>query len=273
MGRIELDSLVKYAYTRLPPIVVSKDIEIDEVRPPLFNFIRAMFEGYTEYKDNPNDPENPIATYNMGAGELVLQKINDFVNLIDPEKCPDEWFPYLYESFGLTYNPLIEEMRSIYNPKSSLYVGPYDGKVYYHRKFLSNIGALLKRRGTKAGLRFLVRTLTGFEFHYSYTRGYIDVDSDDGTVKAVNDIESDRSNKKYGRFITINLVVDSAEKALELENSKRVIEQFLTPFLPHYITLFIGDSLTYSTITSKRAMVVTPSYSVDNKTPLRARKQ
>lgn len=245
MGRIELADLVNFTYTRLPPVVVQKDLEISEERPPLFNFIRSMFMGYID--------EN--GAYKTGAGELVLQRINDFTNLIDPEKCPDKWFPYLYESFGLIYNPLIEENRSIYNPENPNYVGPYNGQVFYHRKFLSNIGALLKRRGSKAGLRFLVRVLTGFEFHYLYHRGYLD--------------EADEST--YGRHVTINLVVDSAEKALELENSKRVIEQFLTPFLPHYITLFIGDSLTYTTISSKRSTLITPSYTVDTKTPFKGK--
>lgn len=237
MAKIELEDLIKYTYTRLPPIFITKDLEISQEHPPLYNFMRSMFAGH-------NDSSG---SYEMGAGELVLQRMNNFVNLIDPEKCPDEWFPFLYESFGLTYNPLIEEMRPIYDPNNPMYTGPYNGQVFYHRKFLSNIGALLKRRGTLAGLRFLVRTLTGFEFQYSYKRGYV--------------TDSNGEQSAYGRHITINLIVSDAEKDLELENSKKVIEQFLTPFLPHYITLFIGDSVTYTTMEVSQGIIPVMPYS------------
>ena len=221
MAELSINEFSDFVYTRLPPMYIQKDLELDEINPPLYNFLRAMFCGYT----------NEDGEYVMGAGETVISLANAFTYLIDPDKCPDTIFPYFYESFGFSYNPLVE--TKVNEKRESI--------IYYHRKFLSNLGELLRRRGTISGLRFLVRVLTGFEFQYTYERNPED--------------------KPLGRYLTIHLLINSAEDEENLAVSKQVLEQFLAPFVPHYITFIIGESVTYSTIEVSQGIIPVMPYS------------
>ena len=77
-----------------------------------------------------------------------IEDIERIILLIDPNTIPDEFFPYLCESFGLTYLP--------------------DMDISYQRKFLANVGELNKRRGTFSSVHFLIRVLTGLDAKLSY---------------------------------------------------------------------------------------------------------
>jgi hypothetical protein len=45
MAEISAEQLSDFAYQRLPDIYKVRDFEIDEERPPLLNFLKAMFLG------------------------------------------------------------------------------------------------------------------------------------------------------------------------------------------------------------------------------------
>ena len=77
-----------------------------------------------------------------------IEDIEKTLLLIDPNTIPEEFFPYLCESFGLTYLP--------------------DMDISYQRKFLANAGELNKRRGTFSSVQFLIRVLTGLDAELSY---------------------------------------------------------------------------------------------------------
>lgn len=145
---------------------------------------------------------NPLYRYLqslcLGGFEKVIEDSNNFLTLIDPENCPESIFPYLYESFGLEYYK--------------------DIPVEYHRKFLSNLGALMKRRGTNTAIHYLVATLTGFEVDLSYERQY-----------------NDRGDC-IGRFLDIVFLVNTVEEAALVNPSIGVIEQFIKSQVPFYIT-------------------------------------
>lgn len=154
------------------------------------------------YREEDYKIGKPLYRYlqasNEGGFSLVIRDSNGFLYLVDPETCPEAIFPYLYGSFGLTYYE--------------------DIPIKYHRRFLSNIGALMKRRGTNAAVKYLVRVLTGLEVELSYERRY------------------DEEGKCTGRFLTIQLLIDSIEDTENVQVSIEVIKKFIKTQVPFYIT-------------------------------------
>lgn len=177
---IEKSRFVDFLYNKLPAVYRDEDYKLGR---PLYRYLQSL---------------------SAGGFEKVIEDSNNFLALIDPEKCPDEFFPYLYESFGLKYFK--------------------DIPIEYHRKFISNLGALLKRRGTNTAVRYLVSTLTGFEVDLSYERRYND------------------SGDCVGRFLNIVFFVNTVEEATKVNPSVWVIEQFIKSQLPFYITPVISAS-------------------------------
>jgi phage tail-like protein len=166
-------TFVDFLYNKLPAVYREEDSKLGS---PLYRYLQSLSEG---------------------GFEKALSDVDGFLSLVDPETCPDEIFPYLYESFGLPYYQDID--------------------ISYHRRFLSNIGALMKRRGTNRAVKYLVSTLTGFDVVLSYDRRY----EDDVCV---------------GRFLNIAFLVDTIEEAIMVKPSAKVIEQFIKTEIPFYIT-------------------------------------
>ena len=165
---------VDFLYGKLPSIYREEDAKLGK---PLYRYLQCL---------------------SAGGFEKVIEKSNDFLTLVDPEKCPEEFFPYLYESFGLTYTQ--------------------DIPIEYHRKFLNNIGVLMKRRGTKTAIRYLVSTLTGYDIDLSYQRKY------------------NISGECVGRFLYMTFPISSLSELKNVATGAKVIEQFLKFQLPFYIT-------------------------------------
>ena len=95
--------LLDYLYYRcLPGIYQEEDANIGK---PLYRYLQSII---------------------LGGYELAIQDIDNIIKLVDPETCPEQFFPILYESFGLTYYP--------------------DVDMKYHRKFLMNYGELRRRK-------------------------------------------------------------------------------------------------------------------------------
>lgn len=118
--------LVEYLYnSKLPELYRVEDTK-QKPKLPLYRYLQALFSA-TDYE---------------------LDDINGVLLLVDPEKCPDKFLPFLLESFGLTYFEDID-------PK-------------YQRRLLNNVGVLFKRRGTYNCVRFLVRALTNLDVKVHY---------------------------------------------------------------------------------------------------------
>lgn len=171
---IKTQDFVSYLYNRLPTVYREEDSKLGS---PFYQYLQSLCSG----------------GYNK-----VIEDSNDFLNLVDPEKCPVAFFPYLYESFGLEYYE--------------------DIPIEYHRKFLSNIGGLMKRRGTNTAVRYLVSTLTGYDVDLSYERRY------------------NSRGICTGRFLNVAFLVESMEEATHVTLSAKVIEQFIQSQVPFYIT-------------------------------------
>ena len=202
MANIDIRELLDFTYTRLPSIYIQKDFEIDEKRPPLYNFLQAAFCPAPSGK-------------NTGAVNTVVQKSNAFTSLVDAENCPNNAFSSLLESFGFDYNELIENKRD------------KDGNIliYYQRKLLINIGELYRRRGTMSAVRFMVRILTGLEVgSYKYWRGYR---------------RNNSGVDQYGRWLDLTLQAETVSQVMSMAHSVSVIEEFIHIVLPYYINVHI----------------------------------
>lgn len=140
-----------------------------------------------------------------GGFQPILESINNLPDLLDPYKCPKEYLPYLCRSFGLEYFNDIDDS--------------------YYRKFLANIGEINKRRGTYAGIRYLIKTLTNLEVNFEYKRG---VDDKTG---------------RYGRYLYAVVRGKSIQDVLKLQTDLKVIERFINTQIPYYITSVLSTDV------------------------------
>lgn len=174
------NDLLRYAYyTCIPDIYREEDASVGY---PLYRYLSSII---------------------LGGYSLQIEDIENLITLVDPESCPEEFFPFLYESFGLEFYP--------------------DVDVKYQRRFLMNFGELRKRRGTYSSIRFLVKSLTGLEVSFKYLRGVWE-----------------GSN---GRHLIITLLADSVEELINIDTSVKVINNFLSMFVPYYITTWINSEI------------------------------
>ena len=182
------EDLLQYAYYRcLPEVYRDADAEIGS---PLYRYLSSII---------------------LGGMDLSLTDINNLLRIVDPEKCPDEFFPVLYNSFGLEYYPDID--------------------IKYHRKFLMNYGELKKRKGTYSCINFLVRVLTSMEAKQHYLRG--------------------EYNNVTGRHLVVTLQASTLEDLANIDTSMLVVQQFISSFIPYYITPHIEGAVATQTLTSK----------------------
>lgn len=129
----------------------------------------------------------------------TLDKAKSLRSLVNPLTCPPQCLPFLASSWGVPY---FEDMG-----------------VYYNRKFLSNIGEFLKRRGSMGGVRYIIRALTGFDSDLEYKRI--------------------SEGKEQGRYLYYTLNPNSIDelkdKKDKFEIYSKVVSKFLQANVPFYI--------------------------------------
>lgn len=142
-----------------------------------------------------------------GGSKGAIEDINNLMLLIDPKAVPEKFFPYLSGSFGLEYFPDID--------------------VTYQRRFIMNIGELMKRRGTYSSVHFLIRALTGLDASLSLI---------DKTT------------------LGIELLAKNFEEMENIEISMRVISNYIQTQIPYYMVPVLSSRI-------KNQMVESKSYS------------
>ena len=104
------------------------------------------------YRDEDSKIEFPLKRYleSLIEGGYCgsIEDMEGIQSLVDPMTVPDDFFPYLCDSFGLHYFP--------------------DMDISYQRRFLSNVGELTRRRGTYSCIKYLTRALTGLDSEFTY---------------------------------------------------------------------------------------------------------
>jgi len=98
------------------------------------------------YQLEDSDQNYALKKYMSAAGIGYTTTSTDIVKsleLFDPEKCPEKFFPILFSNFGLPYFQ--------------------DLPMKLQRKLLANIGELYLRKGTKNVVKYLGREVTGLD--------------------------------------------------------------------------------------------------------------
>lgn len=160
-----------FLYNKLPKVYRDEDQKIGY---PLKRYLEALVEGGFAH---------------------IIEGVNEFITLIDPDKIPEEFLPHLCNSFGLTYFPDLDST--------------------YQRKFLSNVGEIMKRRGTYAGIHYLAKSLTGLDSELSFIHEY---------------------EGQQGNFLLISIVSESAKDFDNIEVSMKAIQDYVGYQIPYFIT-------------------------------------
>lgn len=162
---IKSEDLLHILYNKkLPQIYREED---SKIKYPLKRYLESLIEG---------------------GFKGAIEDIEGLLSLTDIKSIPDEYFPYLCESFGIEYFPDID--------------------VTYQRKFLLNLGELIRRRGTFSSIRFMVRALTGLESELS----------------------------REGNTLNIVLLTETVEQMRNIEISMTVVGNYIQEQIPYYMT-------------------------------------
>ena len=156
-----------------------------------------------------------------GGYKGAIADIEKILTLFDPNTVSDSLLPFLCESFGLEYFPDIE--------------------AKYQRKFVMNFGELVRRRGTFASVRYMIRALTG--------------------------LESDLS--KEGDTLNIVLLAANIEQINNMEISMVVVDNYIRSQIPYFVTPHITSRVATQVIPSSSyslsAVTVLKSYQISKK--------
>ena len=185
MGGITSATLLDHLYNKkLPQVYRDRDSEI--LDPELNYPLKRYLESLIE-----------------GGFCGSIGDIENMMLLVDPKNIPEEYFPYLYKSLGLEYFPDID--------------------ITYQRKFLMNIGEIVKRRGTFSCVSFIIRVLTGLDAELSVT---------DNTLNIV-------------------LLAKNLEELNSIDTSMEVIKNFIKTQIPYYIDIGTSSKIATQVIRSK----------------------
>lgn len=173
-------------YHKLPEIYRTFDSTLGR---PLYRYLQSLIEG--GYAD---------VIYNNTRG---YRGIENLLDLLDPQTCPDEFLPYYCKSMGIEWFPdLITEERG----------------TYYLRTFLCNIGEVYKRRGTESVVKYIAKVLTEMDVVIEYERLF----NVDRTTQA--------------RIMWVELQAHTQEEINRTELSSQIIKRYIDTQIPYYIT-------------------------------------
>lgn len=158
------------------------------------------------YRDEDILIKSPLKRYLEALVEggyiNAVEDIEKTLLLFDPMTIPDSMFPTLCESFGLEYFPDID--------------------ITYQRKFLLNLGELIRRRGTFSSIHYMVRALTGLE---------VELSMEDNTLNIV-------------------LLAADLEQVNNIETSMSVIYNYIQAQIPYYVVPNITSRIVTQAIPS-----------------------
>lgn len=197
MAKFTAEQLLNHLYSkRLPKVYREADIETGYC---LKRFLQAMIEG--------------------GFSETI-SLADGITDLTDPLKCPDQYFPILFESFGYTYSP--------------------DIPMKYQRKILQNHGELWQKRGTIEYINIISKILTGYDCEVAFERTqdesnvrvlnitiYVDSSEEDIVHNNYANLVKEFVSKGYIPFyldVTTNTVVDTVDVNVSIQYISAFVE-------------------------------------------------
>jgi hypothetical protein len=139
-----------------------------------------------------------------GGYSSAIKKSNDFSDLTNPMKCPQNFLPKFFESFGFEFQRMVEDR--------------------YYRKFLSEIGFLAQRRGSYSFIKYLSAQLLGYNVDLYYERSY-------------NELE------ECDRHLVIVFHTKDTGEVVDNEENIAIARHFIQMHLPFYMTFSIFGNI------------------------------
>ena len=176
------------------------------------DLLRTLYENKLPqvYREEDSKIKYPLKRYLEslieGGFKGAIEDIEGLLLLTDPNSVPESLFPFLCESFGLEYFPDID--------------------VTYQRKFLLNLGELVRRRGTFSSIHFLAKVLTGLE----------------------SEITKDEEDENG---IIVTLLAKTVAEASNLDVSVYIVGNYLKTQIPYYINPVVKSRVANQTIISR----------------------
>lgn len=187
-------------YKKLPEIYRKLDLTTGK---QLYRYLQALFEGGIAPLVNKfkyNEEHNPSDTEKINSGG-----IENLMELIDPENCPDSFLVYFCKSLGLDWFPDLATTEG-------------QTHDYYNRTFLSHIGEIIKRRGTESCIKYIAKVLTGMEVDIRYSRDL----APNGDTRA--------------RILWVDVQAGNAEDIDKVNVKASIIRRYINSQIPYYIT-------------------------------------
>lgn len=206
VGEIEVSPLVDFMYYhKLPEVYRTFDLPLGK---PLYRYLQSLFNsGYAALVNKFlfNEEHSP-----KNSEKESLGGIENLIELLDPEKCPNKFLPYFCESMGIQWFPDLAKV----NAKALQY------NDYYNRTFLSNIGEIYKRRGTEAVVKYIAKVLTEMDVILKYERVF----------------DRDMIGKTNARILWVELQAKTEEQINNVGINAEIIKRYIDTQLPYYIT-------------------------------------
>lgn len=166
----------------------------DDLLEYLYN--KKLPQLYRVYDDDLGLPlKRFLSSLSQGGFHKALEDIEGILLLIDPNKIQEQFFPYLCESFGLQYFP--------------------DMDVTYQRRFLMNVGEIIRRRGTYSCIHYFTKVLTGLDSSLTYREGV---------------------NPEDPNTLEVALLANTLEDFDKIEISEKVVMDYISSQIPYFIT-------------------------------------
>lgn len=153
------------------------------------------------YRDKDSELGYPLRRYLEALIELGSEGVVDDINGFD--LLLDIFLPYLCASFGLEFFKDIDKS--------------------YQRKFITNIGEIIQRRGTFSCIHFIIRVLTGLNAELSM----------------------------QDTILKVALLARDLEEINNIDVSMAVVERHLKGHLPFYINPIFDSKIDTQVIKSK----------------------
>lgn len=151
----------------------------------LYNSLPSIYRD----RDTNLELKRYLDTLTDAGFERGLLEVDGIADLINPDKCPSKFLPYLCENFGITYK--------------------YDVPEIFQRKLLKSISEFYKRKGSKSVIHFLARELSGL------------------TVDIVEEENPSGRDRKYFKVL-MKVFEDDGDRLLVLQDViSRYVQEFV----------------------------------------------
>lgn len=190
-------------------------------------YLYKQLPAYYRYRDI--ETEYTLERYLKCLGEylnVVFEETDDIKDLLDVEKMPSKFLPYYAKMFGIKiYDDISED---------------------FQRKLLANIVPILKRKGTRDVIEFVVRELTGYDVditegnEYAFKTWVDEVELPLGAKQSLTYAETQTIHYRYaGSELTSRFIVYVEIHTLEVEAtiSEELIRRYLKDLVPSYINV------------------------------------